>query len=218
MSVILYGYQYSVYQRIARLVLLEKAVPFDFVDINPFSEDLSDDYLKLHPFRRVPALLHEGFALYETEAIIRYIDEAFSGPPLQPVEPKQRARMSQIISIINSYGYFPMIRQVFSQRVFRPRYKMKGEEVEISEGLAASKPVLDVLETIAGEGLQLSGKEFTLADLYLAPMMSYFVAAPEGLSLLNQYPTLSDWWFKVQSRDSMRNSDPGLPSADITAG
>lgn len=211
MSVILYGYQYSVYLRIARLALLEKAVTFDFVDVNPFSEDLSDDYLKLHPFKRVPTLLHQGFALYETEAITRYIDDAFSGPPLQPIEPKQRARMSQIISIINSYGYTPMVRQVFSQRVFRPLYDMKIEEEEISKGIVASKTVLNALEVIALEGLQLTGKELSLADLYLAPMIDYFVTAPEGENLFSQYPTLSEWWRNMRSRDSMQISDPGLP-------
>src|SRR6266478_5495835 len=65
----------------------------------------------LHPFRRVPTLVHDDFVLYETQAITRYIDEAFAGPAFQPVQPRQRARMAQVISIIDAYGYVPMVRQ-----------------------------------------------------------------------------------------------------------
>ena len=103
MSVVLHGYRYSVYTRIARLALAEKGVPYERVEVNPFAADMPARYLDLHPFGRVPTLVHDGFALYETQAIARYIDRAFPGAALQPADPKVLARMDQILGIVDSY-------------------------------------------------------------------------------------------------------------------
>ena len=83
MSLVLHGYHYSVYNRIARLALAEKGVAYDRVEVNPFA-DIPAEYLALHPFGRVPTLVHDGFVLYETGAITRYVDRTFAGPALQP--------------------------------------------------------------------------------------------------------------------------------------
>ena len=117
MPVELYGYRYSVYSWIARLVLEEKGVGYRWIEADPFADDVPKFYLALHPFKRVPALVHDGFQLYETAAITRYLDEAFPGPRLQSADPRVRARSTQIISIVDSYAYWPLVRQVFSHRV-----------------------------------------------------------------------------------------------------
>src|SRR5215831_20733088 len=104
MPLMLHGYRYSVYVRIARLVLAEKGVAYDRVEVNPFALPVPADYLALHPFGRVPTLVHDGFVLYETGAIIRYVDRSFAGPALQPDSPRTLARMDQLIGIIDSYG------------------------------------------------------------------------------------------------------------------
>src|SRR5882724_9429886 len=103
MTVELYGYQYSVYSWIARLAFEEKGEAYRWIEINPFAPDVPESYLALHPFKRVPTLVHDDFQIYETGAITRYIDEAFPGPSLQPADPRQRARLSQFLSIIDSY-------------------------------------------------------------------------------------------------------------------
>ena len=76
-SLVLHGYRYSVYNRIARLALAEKGLACERVEVNPFDPDRPAVYLTLHPFGRVPVLVHDGFALYETGAITRYLDRAF---------------------------------------------------------------------------------------------------------------------------------------------
>ena len=119
MTLMLHGYHYSVYVRIARLVLAEKEVAYDRAEVNPFAANIPAGYLALHPFGRVPTLVHDGFVLYETGAITRYIDRAFPGPALQPASPRAQARMDQMVGIVDAYGYWPMVRQVFSNRVFR---------------------------------------------------------------------------------------------------
>src|SRR5215469_14730203 len=166
MTVVLHGYQYSVYLRIARLTLAEKGVAYERVEVNPFAAEVPASYLAMHPFKRVPVLVHDDFVLYETGAITRYVDERFPGPRLQPEVPHDRARMTQIISVVDSYAYWPMVRQVFAHAVFRPR---SGEPVvaeQIARGLEGSIRALGALEALAAEGDFLVGARLSLADLH----------------------------------------------------
>ena len=142
---VLHGYHYSVYNRIARLALAEKGLAYERVEVNPFDPDRPASYLTLHPFGRVPVLVHDGFALYETGAITRYVDRAFPGPLLQPADPRALARMDQIVGVVDSYGYWPMVRQVFSHGFFRPRRGLTGDPAEVARGLEGSVRVLDAL-------------------------------------------------------------------------
>ena len=211
MALVLHGYRYSVYNRIARLALAEKGVAYDRVEVNPFAPDVPAAYFALHPFGRVPALVHDGFALYETAAITRYVDRAFPGPALQPAEPRPLARMDQIIGVVDAYGYWPLVRQVFSLRVFRPRLGQPADEAEIAKGLAASAKALAALEKLASNEAFLIGPTVSLADLHLGAMLAYFVQAREGDALLQQHARLAAWWQHVRQRPSFAATDPGLP-------
>jgi glutathione S-transferase len=213
MPLVLHGYHYSVYVRIARLVLAEKGVAYDRVEVNPFGPDVPAAYLALHPFGRVPTLVHDGFALYETGAISRYIDRAFAGPSLQPRNPQALARMDQIIAVVDSYAYWPLVRQVFVHRVFRPRTGQPADDAEVASGLASATKVLAALERLATEEAFLTGSTLSLADLHLGAMMAYFTAAPEGAVLLGCQPRLADWWRRLQTRPSFSVTAPGLPAA-----
>jgi glutathione S-transferase len=212
MSLTLHAYQYSVYAWIARLVLREKSVAHDYVEVNPFAPAVPADYLKMHPFQRVPTLVHDDFTIYETVAIAQYIDEAFPGPALQPEDVRTRARMRQIVSIVDAYGYVPMVRQVFSNRIFGPRLGRGVDESAVQSGLKEADRVLGALEDLTGADGFLTGGRISLADLHLAPMMAYLTAAPEGHALLSRRPGLLAWWETMRHRDSFIATDPGLPS------
>jgi glutathione S-transferase len=212
MPLVLHGYRYSVYLRIARLTLAEKGVNYEKVEVNPFASDLPTAYRALHPFARVPALVHDGFALYETAAITRYIDRAFSGPALQPIEPQALARMDQIIAVVDSYGYWPLVRQVFSHGVFRRHLGEAGDPAEIARGLAAAAKVLSALEALAADAIFLAGPVLSLADLHLGAMIAYFVQVPEGEALLMQQSRLANWWLGLGRRPSFAATNPGLPA------
>ncbi|MEM6636193.1 MAG: glutathione S-transferase family protein [Pseudomonadota bacterium] len=211
---VLRGYHYSVYNRIARVALHEKGVEYEVEDINPFSAEIPNDYLKRHPFRRVPVLSHGTFDVYETAAITRYVDAAFDGPAMLPDKPEVLARAAQVVSIVDSYGYSPMVRQVFAHSVFRRAAGVECDEAEVARGLEASLPVLNALNTLASEGHVLDGKTFTIADCHLAPMIAYFRQAPEGADALAQYSALSEWWNSTTKRRSMAETDPGLPKTN----
>ena len=84
----LFGLRRSVYTRIAALALKEKEVRFDLDEVEIFGPaGVPADHLERHPFGKIPVLVHDDFLLYETQAICRYIDEAFDGPALQPNSP-----------------------------------------------------------------------------------------------------------------------------------
>ncbi len=211
MSLILHGYRYSVYLRIARLALAEKGVTYERVEVNPFAPDVPASYLALNPFGRVPTLVHDGFVLYETAAITRYIDRAFPGPSLQPSDAKALARMDQIIAIVDAYAYWPLVRQVFSHAVFGPRLGRPSNREEIARGLAAAPKVLGALDALASNDAFLVGPSLSLADLHLGAMIAYFAQAPEAHALLQQQPRLSPWWQRLAKRPSFAATDPGLP-------
>jgi glutathione S-transferase len=158
----------------------------------------------------VPALVHDGFTLYETGAITRYVDRAFPGPALQPTDPRALARMDQVIAIVDSYGYWPMVRQVFSYGVFRPRLGQPGDTAEVERGLAASATVLAALEPLVGGGGPTEDGP-TLADLHLGAMMAYFTLAPDARALLQRHRRLAAWWAELSRRPSIAATDPGLP-------
>ena len=141
------------------MTLIEKDVAWTHVEVDPFDEPIPESYLALNPFGRVPTLVHDGFVLYETTAITRYIDEAFAGVPLQPADPRERARMNQIIAIADSYGYWPMVRQVFSHRVFRPAEAGLANEAMIAEGVGEIRDACSLRWTILlPAGHSLSGR------------------------------------------------------------
>jgi len=211
MTVELHGYQFSVYSWIARLALEEKGEDHQWIEVNPFAPDVPESYLALHPFKRVPTLVHDKFQVYETCAITRYIDEAFPGPRLQPTDPRHRARCSQFLSIIDSYVYWPLVRQVFSHRVFRPRLGGPSDATEIEKGLAAASGVLAALERLVADAEFLCGAGLSLADIHLAPMIGYFALAEEGEALLKKHRKLSQWWATMSARTNYRATMPRLP-------
>ena len=208
MALTLYGYRPSVYLRVARLVLAEKGVAYDQKEVNPFAPGPTADYLSLHPFNRVPTLVHDGFVLYETGAITRYVDRTFPGPRLQPVDRRYLARMDQAISIVDSYVYWPLVRQVYVHAVGRPRAGQAGDAAEIDRGLTAATKALVALESLKGDAAFLAGPVVSLADLHLLPMITYFVQAPEGAALLDRHTGLANWWRNMVARPSFAATEP----------
>lgn len=211
MALILHGYRYSVYVRIARLVLKEKGLAYEQVEVNPFAADVPAHYLALHPFGRVPTLVHDGFALYETGAITRYADRAFPGPALQPADPKRLARMDQIMGVVDAYAYWPLVRQVFVHDVVRPHLGTAGDTAELEKGLEATAKVLDALEALAATDPWLTGPDISLADFHLGAMVAYFAQSPRGTELLAARPRLAAWWRRLGERPSFAATEPGLP-------
>jgi glutathione S-transferase len=203
---ILFGAAYSVYTRIARLALHEKGVEYGFEEVDIFAPGgPSPSYLQHHPFGRIPALSHDGFELFETQAICRYVDEGFPGRPLQPASARGRARVAQIIGLLDAYAYRPMVWDIFVERVRKPQRGAPSDEAKIISAVTASERCLTVLESLMGDTRWLAGEgnEPTLADLHAAPMLVYLAAAPEGAALLGRHGRMRSWLERMNARSSM---------------
>jgi glutathione S-transferase len=213
---VLFGAAYSVYTRIARLALLEKGVAHAFEEVDIFDPaGPPAGYRERHPFGKVPAFTHDGFELYETAAIARYVDEAFPGPPLQPATPRGRARVAQIVGILDSYGYRPMVWDIFVERVRRPQQNEQSDETAIAAALVKTDRCLGVLEGLMGSGPCLAGEALSLADLHAAPMIAYLRAAPEGAVLMAEHPRLAAWWERISARPSMQATPSPLIATPV---
>ena len=170
------------------------------------SSGVPTDHLIRHPFGRIPALAHGEFSLYETQAICRYVDETFPGPTMQPGSPASRARMNQVIGLLDSYAYRPMVWGVFVERVRKPLRGERADEELISTSMRDVHAVLAALSSLAGAGPFLAGPSLTLADLHAYPMLAYLALAPEGSDALADHKVLARWQRSLSDRLSVRNT------------
>jgi glutathione S-transferase len=203
----LLGLRVSVYTRIARLALAEKSIPYQFEEVDIFADSGPPaDYLALNPFGAIPCLRYGELVLYETAAITRYLDEAFLPLRLQPSAPAARARMNQVISVLDNYGYRPMVWDVYVQRSVVPAGGGEVDEELIASALPGLRKLLRQIDEWRGEQRYLVGDTITLADLHAYPMFHYFIETPEGGEMLDSFPRLQQWLRDMQARDSVRNT------------
>jgi glutathione S-transferase len=189
---VVYGFPRSTFVNIVRLVLMHKDVPYVFHDLESVMG--KSEHLALHPFNRVPILKHGDFTVYETSAIVSYIDEAFEGSRLTPPEVRARARMNQWISVVNSYLYPYMIFHVTHERLVFPELGIASDEKVVAHALPKVELGLSVIERELAHGKDyLLGSELTLADYYLLPCTFAFSLTEEGRAMYPKFPAFCRW-------------------------
>ena len=206
---ILYGPGFSTYVRTARLALEEKGIDYTLEEFN-FIEAMPAEQVARHPFSKVPAFEHDGFGLYETFAICRYVDEAFEGPRLQPDDLHRRARMTQIFGILDNYTYGPVVSTIVIQRMVVPMLGEVPDEEAIAAAVPGARKAMEVLEKLLGDQRFLTGDAPSLADLHLVPVLTYFSGTPEGGSVLAETPGLRRWLDGMRARDSVTRTEPSF--------
>ena len=202
---IVYGAAMSPYVWSVRLALAEKGVAHELVSVEP-SEFRSEPHLSRHPFGRIPAFEHDGFALYETQAIMRYVDEAFAAAALQPIELHPFSRKDQIMGIVDAYLAPSLIGGVLfrasSRRLAcRPAGQSQASLPQVRLCLGEIARLADGQEFLAGEML-------SLADLLAAPPLVYFKKFPEGQTQLSELPALAAWLGRMEERQSLNVTRP----------
>jgi glutathione S-transferase len=206
MSVKVYGVPGSPFMRAVLVGLEEKGASYDLVPISG-PETKQPAHLARHPFGRVPAFEHDGFALYETQAILRYVDATFPGPSLRPADVKQLARMDQLIGICDWY-LFPQVSVTIAfQRIVKPLLMGGTPDEEI---IAKAIPNAErCYAVIAGflQGAFLAGPELSIADIMIACQMSMLAATPECQAIIAKHPGLRDWLTRMEARPSFERTD-----------
>ena len=204
----LIGYHPSVYTRVVRMALSEMGLQANYIEANPFAATPDPILASYTPFDRVPVLRHGDFTLTETAAILRYLDQISDRASLIPPSAHAAARMAQVIGVVDAYGYVPIVRDVASHGFYRASVGAPSDPERVVTGLWVARPVLTLLNQIAQEGEVLNGKNLTLADLHLAPMMAFFVKVPEAARTLGEFNALNTWWASMLNRASLVATDP----------
>jgi glutathione S-transferase len=212
--VVIYGPAQSSYVRSARMTAEEKGIAYDLVSMGEGDEVRwgNEAHLALHPFGKVPALRAGDITLFETSAICRYLDESAGGAALQPADAAGRARMEQWISAINSYLY-PDAIKTYAFAYFFPKGDDGGPDRKvIDEVLPKLRTAVNALDRAYGEHTYLAGHGVSLADLFLAPILSYLGALPEGGELIANADNLARAKADLEARESFKATEP--PSGD----
>ncbi|KAM6499649.1 putative glutathione S-transferase [Amanita muscaria] len=200
-------------QRVA-IVLHEKNVPYELVPIDMGKrEQKAPAYVEKQPFGQVPYIDDDGFILYESRAISRYIATKYAnqGTKLIPTTLKENAVFEQAVST-ETANFDAFASPLVGER----RKKSKG--LQSNEGLAKNSQTslaakLDVYEKILSKQKYLAGDELTLADLFHIPKgVKLFYPDVGGADLINSRPNVQRWWNDITSRESWQAVKDGIKS------
>jgi glutathione S-transferase len=202
-NIVVYGVPGSPFMRAVQMGLEEKQAPYRVQVMGP-GEAKTEAYLKKNPFGRVPLFEHGDFSLYETQAILRYLDDVFPEPPFQPSDPREAARMNQIIGI-NDWYFFPKAAApIVFQRIIGPTLLgTTTDEAPVAAAVPMARLSVGELDRLLDGQKFLAGDCLSIADLMLAPQLDFFAETPEGKSLL-EGTRLQAWLARMNERPSMQ--------------
>lgn len=190
-----YGSPRSTCTRKVLTVLEEKGAPYEFrlVDLAK-REQKAAEHVARQPFGVIPVIEDGAFSMYESRAIIRYLDRRLGGASLTPADPHAYGRMEQFISVEQSYFSGPaldLLKYTWKREGFGP------EKVEIA------RPLVERAVSIAAEHLSkheyFAGSEFSLADITWMPYVAGLAATEFKESVLGR-PAFAAWWARVSER------------------
>ena len=157
-----------------------------------------------HPFSKVPVVEVDGLELIESVAIAQYLDNAHNGGALQPSDPASRAVMDKWVAIANNY-LFPL----FEHGLVMPwiMHRVAGFDLDrekIDRALPNISRAIGFVEAeLALDGAWTASGEFTLADVFLYPVMRGLQLTPQGRVGIAQCDTLTAWMAATEQRPSI---------------
>lgn len=181
------------YVQRAAIVLAEKKVPFERVNIEP--ADKPAWFYDLSPLGKVPVLViekdGEETVLFESAVISEYLDEIIA-PALHPADPLEKARHRAWIEFASS-----MLSDI--HRLFT------GDRDAFETGIRRLDEKFGRLEQQLGDGPWFAGKGFSLVDSAFAPVLRYFDTFDPLLDrdLFAGRPALQAWRKQLRSRPSV---------------
>lgn len=200
-EVIVYGIPGSPYVRMPLLACEEKGVPYTLSAME-FGKTRTPEHLARMPFGRIPYIEHDGFWLYEADAILRYIDQAFEGPSLTPSDPRAQARMNQVMGIVDWYVMPSISSGVGFNRIVKPIFGLPVDEAAVAAALPQARTCIRALEDILADKPYFAGDRISLADLMAVAHLDLFPRSPEGAEIMAGSPLLA-WLDRMNARPSV---------------
>lgn len=196
----LYGHPASTCTRKVLATLAETGTPYEMVVVDfATGEHKKEPHLSRQPFGKVPALDDDGFQMYESRAMCRYLN-AKAGGKLVPSDARGLALMEQWISFETSYFTSPVMKFVY-QHIFG-----RAQEPAVLEQASAELDhVLKLMDARLGQSAYLAGDAFTLADICFLPYIEYAMATPLK-EKFSGFSNVMTWWNRCSERPSWRKA------------
>ncbi len=185
----IYGMDFSSPANKVRFAANAMGLKYEYKQVNLMAgEQKSPEFRKVNPVGRVPAIDDDGFKLFESAAIIKYLAEK-NNSPLYPKDIKKRAVIDQWIDFGNIHVATALARITFN-RVMYKFLNMEKDERSLNDGIKFLGNFLPIIETQLKENKYLAGSEMTLADINLLAVLD-----PAELSSvdLSAYPSIVNW-------------------------
>jgi len=198
----LHGAPLSTCTRKVAMIAKERNLPYELVLVDLMvAAHKQPAHLEHQPFGQIPYIVQDdGFELYESRAISRYLATLGSGTQLIPTEPKAYAKFEQAASA--EYAQFdPIASGIASEKIFKRYRGGVTDEKRVEELVAQFELKLNGYEAILSKQKYLAGNELTLADLFHLPYGS-IVFEQLGYGGLDKRPNLKRWWDDISSRPS----------------
>lgn len=184
----------SHYSHRVRIVLAEKGVTVDIVDVNPANPP--EELAELNPYNSLPTLVDRELSLYESKVMMEYLDERFPHPPLLPVYPVARADSRQLMHRIER-DWCRLVDDLSAGDLSKKDAEKARKELK--DGLLAIAPIF-------AERPFFMNEEFTLVDCCLAPILWRLPSLGVDLPLTRQSKPLLDYMEKMFSRPAFQES------------
>ncbi|GAA0833839.1 MULTISPECIES: glutathione S-transferase N-terminal domain-containing protein [Marinomonas] len=180
------------YSHRVRIVLAEKAVTVDIIDVDPFNKP--DELADVNPYNELPALVDRDLVLYEPNVMMEYLDERFPHPPLLPVYPVARAE-SRLYMYRIQRDWAKLVDLILSSK---DKEAVAQAQKELREGLISVSPIFE-------EKPYFMSDEFTIVDCCLAPILWRLPALGVDIPK-DQAASLHKYMDLVFSRESFKES------------
>ncbi|KAF2273800.1 thioredoxin-like protein [Westerdykella ornata] len=186
------------------VTILELNLPYELVLVDiAKGEQKSEDYRKLQPFGKVPALEDNGFFMFESRAICKYLAKKYASKKgLMPdADDRAYGRFEQACSVEQSY-FGAAAETIGTEMIIKP---MKGlgapDEGRVAEAESALETVLGVYDRILATQKYLCGDEISLADLFHLPNGAALMAG-KWKETFQRYPNADRWFKGLQQRET----------------
>jgi RNA polymerase-associated protein len=187
----LYSNPTCFYSHRARLVMAEKSISIDVIDVEGMN--LPEDLLDLNPYHSVPTLIDRDLILYDSRVIIEYLDERFPHPPLMPVDPVTRAQFRLALFRIEK-DWYSQAQQI--DDAVDKRQATRARKI-LSESIIASNEVFSMKKYFLSD-------DFSLVDCTIAPILWRLSAY--GIDLGDEADAIEKYMAEVFSRPSFQES------------
>jgi len=187
------------------MALHEKQAKFE-MGILDFAkgEHKSPENMARQPFGQMPSLTDGDFTLFESRAMMRYIDETVPGQSLTPKDPKARAHMDQWL-YVESEDFNPGVSAIVFQEVFSPMMGGKSDAAKVAEAMTKLTPVMAVLDKHLAKGPHFVGDQFTLADISFMPYTEYAMNT-SAKDMMLSHANFAAWWKRVSERGAWKQT------------